>query len=131
MQPKRGFLIEGNDQDNAINNLFDRIIDLTEDEIALVNDGKNPPYYNRLLSLNINDSATVFQVNQALKRAGVLISFSEEKSSQITVLVPPPGGIDHLKKYQATLEKSKSFDKVGLEFLSDDPEPITTTPPPN
>ena len=131
VQPTRGFLVEGKDKENAINNLADQIIDLTEDEIALINDGKNPPYYNRLLSLNVDAKATVAQVNQALKKAGVLISFSEEKSAQITVLIPAPGGMENLKKYQATLEKSKAFDSVALEVPEDIPEPIAPITAPN
>ena len=105
VQPTRGFLVAGKDKENAIANLFDQIIDLSEDEIVVVvNDGKTQPYYNRLLNAVIDSKATVAQVNQALKKAGVLISFSEEKIPQVTLLIPPPGGKENLKKYQAALE---------------------------
>jgi hypothetical protein len=131
VQPTRGFLIEGKDQDNAVNNLFDQIIDLTEAEITLINDGKNPPYYNRLLNVVIDNKATVGQVNQALKKTGVLISFSEEMNPQVTVLIPPPGGIENLKKYQSALEKIKVFNTVALEVPEDTPESIAPVSAPN
>lgn len=115
MHPSRGFLIEGKDNENAINHLFDQIIDLTEDEIALTNDGKNPPYYNRLLKIVIDENATVGQVNQALRKAGTLISFSEEKDPQVTVLIPPPGGLENLKKFRSLLAKSNFFATVEFE----------------
>lgn len=124
VQPTRGFLIEGNGQDLAINNLFDQIIDMSEDEIVVISDEKALPYYKRLLKAVIDEKATVAQVNQALKKAGVLISFSEEKTPQVTILIPPPGGMKNLKKYQIALEKSKAFKSVAVEVPEDSLEPV-------
>lgn len=131
VQPTRGFLIEGPANELAVINLFDQIIDLSEEEVVVVSDSKAPPYYNRLLKAVIGEKSTVSQVNQALKKAGVLISFSEEKIPQVTLLIPPPGGKENLKKYQAALEKTKVFSSVAVEVPEEPLEPITPATPAN
>lgn len=111
-----GILLKGPPNSLAVEALKDYVAPRKSKELETASHGGNQ-YYRQLLKAVISSKTTVEQVNQAMIKAGVRLSFSRALNPAVTLTVSEPQDLEGLRAIAQKLKASGSFALAGPSFL--------------